>query len=67
MSALLKHIQKQQDLACNLSGVIEALHVLDNEKLAPDAVTSLLNVALTLVHDLNRNLDKVSLPEGGEA
>lgn len=63
MSALRKHIQKQQDLACNLGGVIEAIHILDNEKVGPDAVTALLNVAMALIDDLNRNLDLVALPE----
>lgn len=67
MSALLNHIQKLQDLACNLQGVIEAMHILDNEHVAADAVSSLINVALSMIGDLNRNLDKVSLPEGGEA
>ena len=44
MTTLRQHIQNQQDLACNLCGVIEAMHILDNEKVAPDAVTALLNV-----------------------
>lgn len=66
MSALHKHIQHQQDLSCNLQGVIEAMCILNNEKIAPDALTSLLNVARSLIEDLNTNLDKVNLPEGGE-
>lgn len=67
LPALFQHIQKQQDLACNLCGVIEAVHILDNGKVAPDAVTALLNVALMMAADLNRNLDLVSLPKGGDA
>lgn len=63
MTALRQHIQKQQDLARTLCGVIEAMHILDNDKAAPEAMTALLNVALTLSSDLNRNLDRVALPE----
>ena len=63
MNALKMHIQRQQDIACNLQGLIEALRVLDDEKVAPNAVTSLIRTALALAGDLNRNLDVVALPE----
>lgn len=67
MTALLAHIQNQQDLACNLCGVIRAIHILDNKKVAPGAVSALLDVAMALSGDLNCNLDHVSLPDGGAA
>ena len=64
---LQKYIQEQQDLACNLCGVIEAIHILDNDNVAPDAVTALVNVAQSLASELNAGLDSVNLPKGGAA
>ncbi len=65
MSALLKHIEKQQSIAMNLCGVIEALAILDNEGVGANAITSLLNVAGDLANQLNDGLDSVRLPEVG--
>ncbi|AJE47173.1 hypothetical protein [Celeribacter indicus] len=62
-SKMAQHIQAQQDLACSLKGIIEAILVLDDQGVAPDAVTALLNVALDHVIRLNHNLDVVALPE----
>lgn len=67
MSALHKHIGKQQALACNLCGILEALSVLDNEDRAPGTVTSLFSVARMMAEDLNQSLDSVNLPKGDGA
>lgn len=67
MSALLKHIAKQQDTAVTLSGVIEALSILKNEQLGDGAQTSLLLVAEALIGEIIDGLDSVRLPKGGEA
>lgn len=67
MSALLKHIAKQQDTAVTLSGVIEALAILKNEGLGDGAQTSLLLVAEALIGEIIDGLDSVRLPKGGEA
>lgn len=67
MSALLKHIAKQQDTAVTLSGVIEALAILKNEQLGDGAQTSLLLVAEALIGEIIDGLDSVRLPKGGEA
>ena len=63
MTALHAYIQGQQDVACNLRGVLEAMAILDNEGCAPSAVTSLINVAVNLAEALAEGLDSVRLPE----
>lgn len=63
MSALHQHIQKQQSLACDLAGLLEALSLIDNDANTPGAVTSLINVAMMLAADLTNNLDTVALPK----
>lgn len=63
MSALLKHIQTQQSIAMNLCSIIQALSILDDGEVAPDAVTGLIRVARDLAEKLNSNLDVVNLPK----
>lgn len=66
MSALHQHIQKQQDKAVTLCGVIEAIAILDNEDMGRgSAVTSLIQVAGQLIDEITNGLDNVHLPEGG--
>ncbi|RWR08493.1 hypothetical protein [Paenirhodobacter populi] len=66
MSTLREHIQNQQNMACNLVGVLEALAILDNEGMGKGgAVTSLISVALVMASDINEGLDTVNLPKGG--
>ncbi|PTE15994.1 hypothetical protein [Pseudogemmobacter blasticus] len=64
MSALLNHIQAQQDTACKLANVLHAASLLDDVQIAPDAVSRLIGEALTLARNISINLDCVSLPEG---
>ena len=63
MPTLHQHIQAQQDISTNLCGVLQAISILDNEGCAPGAVTSLVNVAISLAEELNRGLDFTHLPE----
>ena len=60
--SLRAHIALQQNVATQLCGVLEALDILDNEDVAPGARTALINVALSMAIELNRNLDSVNLP-----
>lgn len=46
----------------NMQNVLEAIELLDRNKLAPDAVAKLIAVALDLATRLNRGLDMVNLP-----
>ncbi|WP_353428915.1 hypothetical protein [Paracoccus denitrificans] len=67
MSALHRRIQDQQMRACQLVGVLEALEIIDNENVAPNAVTALIGAALNIAVEINSALDSVNLPEGGDA
>lgn len=67
MSALHRHIQDQQARVCQLVGVLEALEIIDNEKVAPGAVTALIGAALHIATEIDSALDSVNLPEGGDA
>lgn len=62
-SALKKHVQNQQNLACRLSGVLEALESLNLEGVAKSAQTVLMGVARQMAEELNANLDSVSPPD----
>lgn len=61
-SALEKHVQNQQNLACKLSGDLEALESLNLEGVAESAQTVLIGVARDMAEELNANLDSASLP-----
>lgn len=63
MSALHDHVADQQVAAMNMQNVLEVIELLDRNKLAPDAVTKLIAVALDLATRLNSGLDSVNLPE----
>jgi len=63
MTTLHKHIQGQQSIAVDLSGVIEAISILNNEGTSPGPVVSLINVALDLANQLCEGLDSVRLPK----
>lgn len=63
MSTLLDHIQNQQARAMHLEYILEAAMVLDNEGLAPAAISSLISTARDIAGELNAALDSVALPE----
>lgn len=65
--ALARHIQEQQDRACTLEGVIEAIAFIDNDVGRNSAVTALVGVAGRLAHDLNCALDALALPQEDRA
>lgn len=67
MKPLLDHIQRQQDAAIALCGVLEAAGVLNMRGDHKDLVGTLIVAANDLAAALNRNLDTVRLPEGGDA
>ncbi|SEO13214.1 hypothetical protein SAMN04489859_10377 [Paracoccus alcaliphilus] len=67
MTALEQHIQNQQNRACQLVGVLEAIATLDNEGIAENAVTALIHVALDIAREVNDGLDSAALPKGGAA
>lgn len=62
MNAMHQHIQNQQNQACRLVHVLEAIGALDNEGIAQSAVTALIGVAIDLAHDINDQLDCTALP-----
>lgn len=62
-SALHEHISNQQTQALRLCGLLEAIATLDNQSLAPDAVSALIQIAVDMAEELNRNLDSVALPK----
>ena len=66
-SKLHEHINDQQVRAMHLQGILEALEILDNEGVAPSAVTSLIIIAKNLATEINEQLDSAVLPKGGEA
>jgi hypothetical protein len=63
MSALRKHVEDQQTRSCQLIGVLEAIATLDNEGIAPNAVTTLIQVALNIANEIDTGLDCVNLPK----
>lgn len=64
MKALHKHIQRQQDRATDLSGILLALDMLKSEGLGEsDAQVSLLVIARELIDEICTNLDSVNLPK----
>lgn len=67
MSALSTYLQHQQNRACQLVGMLEAIHTLDNGLIAPEVVTTLIDLALTTAHEINDALDSTALPKEGEA
>lgn len=64
---LARHIQEQQNRACTLEGVIEAIAFIDNDVGRNSAVTALVEVALAMAHDLNCALDAAALPQEDRA
>ena len=66
-TALQRHINDQQDIACLLSGIIDGLIHLHDGDLSPGAQRALMGVALEMADRLNANLDSTALPEGGAA
>ena len=64
---LAEYVDNQQVVAMNLKSVISALHDLMMARIAPDAQEELISIALDMAITLNRGLDSVSLPEGGDA
>lgn len=66
-AALLAHFEDQQILATRLSGIIEAIDVVYHDKPTSNGVTVLLSIARDLMEELDRNLDSVNLPKGGDA
>ena len=65
-TALRHHIALQQSEVCRLCGVLEALASLNNDGVAANAQTTLIDVAFAMAHQLNNGLDSVTLPEDGE-
>lgn len=60
---LERHVQEQQNLACKLMGVMEALETLNLDGVAENAQTVLIGVARQMAQELNANLDSVNLPK----
>lgn len=64
-SALRHHIALQQTEAIKLCGVLQALASLNNDGVAANAQTTLIDVALAMASDLNNGLDSVTRPDDG--
>lgn len=60
---LLKYIQDCQDMATDISSLIESASVIDNEGTYPNGVTALLKVSGDMANNLASMLDSVNLPE----
>ncbi len=67
MSALLDHIQTQQEMAIQLVGIIEAIELLHDMEVGHNARYELIRIAKTMAKEISFKLDEVELPEGGEA
>lgn len=61
MSALMKRLNKIQDRACLLDGVIEAINFIENEGGCPNGRHALCVVAQELSHEIFVALDSVEL------
>lgn len=62
MSALLDHIQDQQDAAHRLESVLGALMEMNLNQVAPRIQTSLMFTALHMAGEIADALDCVNLP-----
>ncbi len=60
---LFKYIQDCQDMATDISSLIESAAVIDNEGTYPNGVTALLKVSGDMANHLASMLDSVNLPE----
>lgn len=60
---LFKYIQDCQDIATDLSSLVESAAVLDNEGVHPGGITTLLKVSGGLADQLASKLDSVNLPK----
>ncbi|MDH2326973.1 hypothetical protein QCN27_08835 [Cereibacter sp. SYSU M97828] len=47
-----------------LCGPLQAIATLDNQSIPPDAVSSLIQIAVDMAKELNRNLDSVAMTKG---
>ncbi|WCR11955.1 hypothetical protein JHW45_06250 [Paracoccus stylophorae] len=62
MSALEKHLDKQQEVAMHLLHVIDAIDSLVDGKASADEVTPLISIARYFATNLYTDLDCVNLP-----
>lgn len=60
---LERYIQDCQDLATDLSSLIESAAVIDNEGTYPNGVTAILKVSGEMANKLALALDSMSLPK----
>jgi hypothetical protein len=63
MSALMKHLGDQQEKALHLRTMLDALQLMNLEKLDPKTQGDLIGSACMLARDINISLDIVNLPE----
>ncbi len=59
---LEEYLQDCQDMATNLTGLLEAAEVLDNEGTCQNGVTEVLKVSGKIATNLTSKLDSVNLP-----
>lgn len=67
MSDISEHIQNQQTNAAALEAVMGAmLHLIDRpDQSARTLCIQMVETAIEMARDLNRNLDSTALPKGG--
>lgn len=62
MTRLYDHLQVQQDLASQLTGVIAAIEALHRNDVGQEVLPELISMAHNMAENLSRNLDVVALP-----
>ena len=60
---LYKYMQDCQDMATDLSGLVESAAVLDSDGSYANGVTTLLKVAAEIANQLTDKMDSVNLPK----
>lgn len=67
MNQLHEHIQAQQEIACRIEGLLDALLLLIGDGKSPEGQYAIAATAWGLSRDLYRNLDSVNLSGLGVA